>query len=380
MPAGIAVFLISAILNMGTDLRIESRAPTRIDLAGGTLDLWPLHLFLDHPTTINLGIDLHAEATLEQFHPSGPGIGPGKGRTCQVILRSEDQGVEQALGWDELATARIPPQLELHLKLLRIFALNRRPEMSLRLSTRARSPAGAGLGGSSTLAVAMIGALASWSRGGPIHPETEGERWIEIVRDIETTVIQVPAGVQDYYGAMFGGLQSLRWQPGRHRREWLPDELLPELERRILLFYSGQSRNSGINNWALFKAFIDNEGGVRERFARISEAARSLEAALRAGDWAAAGRAIREEWSVRRTLAPGLSTPEMDRAFETAARIAPERAAKICGAGGGGCFFIYLPDPSARQPVEQALASDGMRLLPFRHARRGLEVQVSCGA
>lgn len=361
---------------MGTDLRIHSRAPTRIDLAGGTIDLWPLYLFLERPTTVNLGIDLYAEATLEQFHPSGA----GGARAGQITLRSEDQCIEKTLGWDELATAKMPPQLELHLKLLRIFALNRRPEMSLRLSTRARSPAGAGLGGSSTLSIAMIGALASWAKGGPIHPEEDGERWIEIVRDIETTVIQVPAGVQDYYGAMFGGLQSLQWQPGQHCREWLPDELLPELERRLILFYSGQSRNSGINNWALFKSFIDNESGVRERFARINEAARHLEAALRSRDWDAASQAIEKEWAVRRTLAPGISTPEMDRAFETAARLAPRRAGKICGAGGGGCFFIYLPDPTGRQAVEQALAGDGMRLLPFKPARRGLEVQVSRGA
>lgn len=357
---------------MGTDLRIHARAPTRIDLAGGTLDLWPLFLFLERPTTVNLGIDLYAEASLEQVRTDGP-RGARHGR---VTLRSEDQDIERTLGWDELATAGMPPQLELHIKLLRIFALNRRPETSLRLSTRARSPAGAGLGGSSALSVAMIGALASWARGEPIRPEEDGERWIEIVRDVETTVIQVPAGTQDYYGAMYGGLQSLRWQPGQHRREWLSEDLLPELDHRLLLFYSGQSRHSGINNWALFKSFIDREAGVRERFARIGEAARRLESALGNRDWVAAGKAIEDEWAVRRTLAPAISTPELDRAFETAARVAPARAAKICGAGGGGCFFIYLPDPAARETVEQEMTALGARLLPFKPVRRGLEVQV----
>ena len=55
----------------------------------------------------------------------------------------------------------------------------------------------------------MIGALASWAKGQPVNPLEEGEKWIDIVRDVETTVIQVPAGVQDYYGAMFGGLPGI---------------------------------------------------------------------------------------------------------------------------------------------------------------------------
>ena len=351
------------------DTRIHAKAPTRIDLAGGTIDLWPLYLFLDRPTTINLGIDLFAEATLE--HKASHGT------SGTVLLRSEDQNIEQQLGWGELASAQVPPQLELHLKLLRGFAEHRRPEGNLSLVTRAKSPAGAGLGGSSTLSIAMIGALATWIKGAPINPIDEGTRYIDIVRDVETTVIQVPAGVQDYFGAMFGGLQSLQWGAGTHRREWLADDLLPELENRILLFYTGQSRNSGINNWALYKSFIDKQTNIRERFAQINEATKKLEYALRRRNWDAIGAAIGEEWSIRKTLADGISTPEMDRAFELAQEIAPNRSGKVCGAGGGGCFFIYLPNPADKPEVEQALVRQGMRSLAFKAVRRGLEVQVS---
>jgi D-glycero-alpha-D-manno-heptose-7-phosphate kinase len=355
------------------DIKIHSKAPTRIDLAGGTLDLWPLYLFLERPTTINLGIDLFAEVWLEEREAQG---------SASVLLKSEDQGKELKLLWKDIGTTQAPPQLELHLKLLRLIASRHQaqPRGALTITTKAGSPAGAGLGGSSTLSVALVGALTAWARGGH-EPDIqrEGTALLDIVRDVETTVIQVPAGVQDYYGAMFGGIQSLRWGAGVHEREWLKPEsidLISGLESRIALFYSGQSRNSGINNWALFKAFIDKESQVRERFAAINQAARELESALRAGNWRAAGEAIRAEWKTRHTLAAGISTPEIDRAFETARKIAPEASGKVCGAGGGGCFFIYSPDPADKPKIENALGDEGLRALPYRASPRGLEVEI----
>ena len=349
---------------MGTDRRtFRSKAPTRIDLAGGTLDIWPIYLFLKDAATVNLGIDLFAEATLE--------VAPGDGFT----LRSEDQAAELKGRWNELSSVSAPPQLELHLKLLRWFARDRESTSAVTLSTRARSPAGAGLGGSSTLSIAMIGALASWREGRVLtFDRPEGDRFIEIVRDVETTVIQVPAGIQDYYGAMYGGLQALGWQPGLHRREELSESTLKELESRLVLFYSGQSRNSGINNWLLFKNFIDRDPAVRERFEKINAATHELKNALGKQDWAGVGRAIADEWKVRRTLAAGISTPEIDHAFELAQRTAPG-AGKICGAGGGGCFFYYCESPSDRARVTEALSGlPGLRALPFQAVPHGLRV------
>ena len=357
---------------------ILSRAPTRIDLAGGTVDIWPLYLFLENPVTLNLGIDLFAEARLE--------LEPVRdGNQARVKLRSEDQNIETTLNWKDIATASAHPALDLHLRLIRYFVQRITPANSasmdcqFTLSTRAKSPAGAGLGGSSALSVAIIGALSAWQNGS-VAPAEIGESLIQIVRDVETTVIQVPAGLQDYYGAMFGGLQSLRWKPAVHQRTSLDTTILSELEKRLLLFYSGQSRNSGINNWALFKNFIDKKEGVREKFSGITGATRTLESALVARDWKAAGKAIADEWEVRRTLASGISTPEMDQAFAAARKMAPV-SGKVCGAGGGGCFFIYSPEDLSkgdlRPRIEAEFARTGIRPLAFRAVPHGLEVQVT---
>jgi D-glycero-alpha-D-manno-heptose-7-phosphate kinase len=358
---------------------IDSRAPTRIDLAGGTLDLWPLHLFFDQPMTINLGIDLWAQTHLEAVISGTP----------NAVLRAEDQKFEQKVPWNVILgdePLKLPPQLELHGKLLRFFARKRKtpPLGSLLVQTQARSPAGAGLGGSSTLSVSLAGALAAWSREGDApNVALEGEDLIAIVRDIETTVIKVPAGVQDYYGAMFGGLQALQWNPGKHTREALPETTMKELEKRLLLFYSGQSRNSGINNWALFKQLIDGDSATKYGFTGIAEATRKLHQALGVQDWNGVGAAIAREWEFRRTLASGITTEQMDQAFAEAARLGAV-GGKVCGAGGGGCFFLYLPESSdtprgadQRQQIRTRLETLGVKHLPFKAVARGLEVKVT---
>ncbi len=353
--------------------KITARAPTRIDLAGGTVDIWPIYLFLNQATTVNLAIDLYAETDLEEVsYTNGDPV---------VCLRTEDQGTELRFMWNQIESVKAPPTLELHWKYLRFFLEKKKrsgrflPTVGLNLTTRAKSPAGAGLGGSSTLSVSIIGALKVWCDGN-VATEVEGESLVEITRDVETTVIKVPAGMQDYYGAMFGGLQSLRWGPGRHDRRWLPVDLLSELEDRIILFYSGQSRNSGINNWALFKAFIDGQGPVRDQFHGINHATHALESALREKDWRGVGNAIAAEWEVRRGLAPGITTPEIDEAFATAMR-GGATAGKICGAGGGGCFFVYLPEKNLgmrESIIRDVTALSGIRHLPFRVARQGLTI------
>jgi D-glycero-alpha-D-manno-heptose-7-phosphate kinase len=354
--------------------KLRAKAPTRIDLAGGTVDIWPLYLFLNRATTINLAIDLYAETELEEVtYPSGEPF---------VTLKAEDQGAELKFTWEQIESQSPPPSLELHWKYLSYFLdLKKKsgrflPTVGMNLTTRAKSPAGAGLGGSSTLSVSIIGALKVWCDGS-VSVEQDGERLVEITRDVETTVIKVPAGLQDYYGAMYGGLQSLRWGAGRHDRQWLSPDLIPELEERIILFYSGQSRNSGINNWALYKAFIDGQGPVRDQFHGINHSTHNLEKALGEKDWRGVGSAISSEWEVRRGLANGITTPEIERAFAVALEKGAT-AGKICGAGGGGCFFVFIPEknPVIREEIVREVgALPGIRHLPFRVAKKGLQIE-----
>jgi D-glycero-alpha-D-manno-heptose-7-phosphate kinase len=352
-------------------MKIRAKAPTRIDLAGGTVDIWPLYLFLKRPTTINLAIDLFAETELVSSKKE-------KGITLQAL----DQKVEMKIDWsdfevmDESAIEKnVHPAVSLHFRYLKYFTsrMKKLPKDGIIIRTRAKSPAGAGLGGSSTLSVSIVGALQKWAFG-KFNVEKSGESLTEITRDVETKVIKVPAGLQDYYGAMFGGVQSLRWGPAQHERQRLPRKLIPELEKRVILFYSGQSRNSGINNWSLFKAFIDQDPKVQDLFHGISAATLDLESSLLKGDWAGVGKAISTEWSHRKQLAKGITTSEIDEAFKLGMKFGAT-AGKICGAGGGGCFFVYAPsaDPKSRKKIISEVSKlKNVIHLPFNGVEKGL--------
>ena len=95
-----------------------------------------------------------------------------------------------------------------------------------------------------------------------------------------------------------------------------------------------------------------------------------MRAALERGDWHEVGRQIAIEWDNRTRLAPGVTTPTIDDLIARA-RAAGATAAKVCGAGGGGCLFCYGP-PSAREAIAEALAGGGARLLDYRIETEGL--------
>jgi D-glycero-alpha-D-manno-heptose-7-phosphate kinase len=345
--------------------KISSRTPVRVDLAGGTVDIWPLYLILPNAITVNMGISLWAETEIE-FDPAARDA---------LVLEASDQNQRLELAWKDLENP-VHPALDLHRRFLKHFlTLGGSPRGAFRIRTRATSPAGAGLGGSSALSISMIGALAKWADpSGALLARKE--RLIEIARDVESQVLRVPAGLQDYYGAAYGGLQKLQWGIAEHARHGYPDATRVEVERRLLTFYSGQSRNSGINNWILYKAFLDRDPEVTRKFDAILDATHAVDRALQAKDWAALGEAIRAEWTTRATLASGISTPEMNAFFSALSATHPKAAPKVCGAGGGGCFFVYFPElsDSVRKEVTLLAERHGFRPLPFHSSPAGLEV------
>ena len=327
---------------------IESQAPTRIDLAGGTIDLWPLYLFHDHSQTINFAIDQYARCRVET-RDDGRFILESKDRGARVEADSLD-----ALGGDE--------ELALISKLLRFF----RPATGLNVTTDCMAPAGAGLAGSSALNIAVCGALNRLT--GERYPR---ERLPFIAINVETQVLKVPAGYQDYFPAVYGGVSRVRLEIEGVTREAVETDL-DELESRVALCFTGAPRNSGINNWEMYKRHIDNAEGIFERFDAIRDTALRIDEALSARAFDRIGAIFAEEWASRRELAPGISTDFIDQLIEVAKQHGAE-AAKVCGAGGGGCVAFYCR-PGRKADVEAALAQAGGTIIPYRIAREGLVV------
>jgi D-glycero-alpha-D-manno-heptose-7-phosphate kinase len=325
--------------------RIVASSPTRIDLAGGTIDIWPLYLFHAGACTLNAAISLRAHAEIESRTDG------------RVALRSIDTNAEVVAARSSDLDGKGDLPLLSHIA--REFELQ-----NATLITRGESPAGAGIAGSSALTVAACGALARWSAR-----SLSDEQLLDVAMNVECQTIGVPTGVQDYRPALYGGIAAVELHAAGIRRVAL-DVDPHELEARIVLAYTGAPRNSGTNNWEITKRHLDGDRDVFDCFERIRDTASAMRAAFERNDWDEVGRQIAIEWENRRRLGPGVSTPAIDELIARAGS-AGATAAKVCGAGGGGCLFCYGP-PGARDSIAAALARGGARLLEYRIDMEGL--------
>jgi len=331
-------------------VKIESRAPTRIDLAGGTLDIWPLYLFHEGALTVNCAITRYASCVIE--------TAPKPSR--RIVLASRDIARKESFASIDALCRASHYKLPLLAHLVRVF----RPTGGFTLTTDSEAPAGAGIGGSSAMAVAICAALDRLTGAG-----LRREDWIHISRDVEAIVIRVPTGTQDHYPPAFGGASAIVLGPGGERREALGCNL-DELERRLVLCYTGKPRQHGINNWEVFKRHIDGDRRVSQNLEKISLIAQAMRAAVARNEWSEAGRLMRVEWTFRRRIIRTISTPRIDRVIASARRHGA-LAGKVCGAGGGGCVTLLI-EPEARERIESAVVAAGAKLLPLQVDRRGV--------
>lgn len=331
---------------------IVAQAPCRADLAGGTIDLWPLYLFHAGAMTVNFALNILTTCR----------ITPLKGK--RIHLRSLDTHKEESFSsFDELRRLR-RFRLPLAARLLQFFA----PKEGLLIETHSESPAGAGISGSSALMIATTAALARFT-----DRNLTLEQMRVIAQNVEAQIIEVPTGCQDYYPALYGGVSAIRLDADGIHREAV--QVMPEeIESRFVLAYTGAPRQSGINNWEVFKAHIDGSRRVYRNFEKIAEIARAMHHAVSQGAWEDVARLLREEWKFRRTNAPGITTPLIDKLVSVAGKNGG-LAAKACGAGGGGCV-IFLVEQGSASRVATAIGDNGGRVLPLKVARDGLRLSA----
>ena len=321
-----------------------------MDLAGGTLDLWPLYLFHPGAVTVNFAVNVLTRCRVSRLPD----------RT--IKFRSIDTKVEEEFSSFEQLCAAKKFKHPLAGHLARFFA----PEGGFEIETNSESPAGAGISGSSALMIATTAALAKYT-----GRKLDREQIRVIAQNVEAQLIKVPTGCQDYYPALYGGVSAIHLDPDgiHHTAVRIAAE---ELDRRFVLVYTGAPRKSGINNWEVFKSHIDGDRKIFQNFERIGEIARAMHHALSLADWKQVAKLLREEWKLRKTNAPRISTPVIDKLVAVAMRQGA-LAAKVCGAGGGGCV-VFLTEPENRDHISAALRSYGGQVLPAKVAQDGLTV------
>ncbi len=339
-------------------LTVRSSAPTRVDLAGGTIDLWPIHQLLDAPATVNVAVTLPASVELEVQADQ------------RFTFVSDDQGRQWQGDFADAVRQDVLPLLGLFVQ-----AQWHKDLPGLRIRTAAKSPAGAGLGGSSTLSIALLGALRAARAHFESTPELSHHQLVAIAQDVEARIILAPTGVQDYWGAVRGGVNILTYPAGGVDVDTRLPSTLSGLADGLILCFSGQSRASAINNWEIFKRVFDGDKVVLERLNAIADCSRQCAIAVRQGSVADLLKHSRAEWDVRRQLWPNIVTDKTEQ-LHAAAVSAGALYTRVCGAGGGGVMAILSP-PAKKPAVISALQKAGGHVLDASIAERGLTVDVS---
>lgn len=328
---------------VAADRWVRATVPNRVDLAGGTLDIYPLYLLVPGSMTVNAAIGV---ASRVDIVPA-----PGKARLVSGNFRQRAEA-------GDTHGFPLSGKLGLIAAALRCVA----PVRGVTVSVGNEAPIGSGLGASSALLVAVILAMDALLG--------RRRRWEDIAREameIEAAHLRSLTGRQDHVAALRGGIQRLAFGPGRLDAARIPARSPAgrALASHGFLAGTGKAHHSSDVNWRMIRGAIEGDRAVLRKFAAIAAAAREAWDALAAPDIGAVGEAVAREWAVRKTLAPGVSTRLVDAALgsrELRSRVA---GAKLCGAGGGGMLFGLLRAPEERRSVEQALRRMGFSVRPF---------------
>ena len=318
--------------------------PNRVDLAGGTLDIYPLYLLVPGSMTVNAAIEINSLVRIV------PVRGPSR-------LRSEN--FSTAAEAPDTHGFSAESRLGLIAAALRFFP----PVAGIEIRFRNEAPLGSGIGASSSLLVATMlamDALLGRRRG-----------WEETARaamEIEAAHLRSLTGRQDHVAALRGGVLGIRFQPGRLevKRIGAGSGEARKLAAHGFVAGTGKAHHSAGVNWRMIRGAIEGKPEVLCKFRGIAAAAREAWEAVRCGEIVEAGRAVGREWAIRKTLAHGVSTAKVEKAL--AAREFRRRVAgaKLCGAGGGGMLFGLMRGPEERDKVEAFLRSEGFSIYPFR--------------
>lgn len=336
-----------------------SRAPFRIGLAGGGTDVSP-YSDLHGGVILNSTIDLYATAVIV---PRSDG---------KIIINAINANTRIELDAQEVLDDI--PELRLQVGVYNHIAKNyAKKPLSFELITTIDVPTGSGLGTSSTMVVAIIGAFVEWLQL-PL-----GEYDIsQMAVAIERRELKMAGGKQDQYAATFGGFNFMEFyaedrvivNPLR-----IKHELIQELNFHLLLLYTKTKRESSKIIDIQQKNFAENVPEVIEASHQLKRQAIKMKELLLTGELSGIGQLLHENWEEKKKLASGISTDQIENIY----RVAKESGAiggKISGAGGGGFMIFYCPGVTRYNVIEK-LEEIGVSNQIYNFQDKGLETWTS---
>lgn len=332
----------------------RSKAPLRIGLAGGGTDVSP-YCDMYGGAILNATISLYAYASIELLH------------THQIIIEATDRNETVTYNFqDELP---IDGQLDLATGVYNhIVQKYGSVPSGFKLTTFVDAPAGSGLGSSSTLMVAIIGAFTEW-----LHLPLGEYDIANMAYQVERVDLAMAGGKQDQYAATFGGVNFMEFNEGNRvivNPLRIKQKLLFELENNLLLYFTSTSRLSSTIIEAQSRNVKDKNEKSIEAMHHLKEQARMMKDALLKGEIHDIGRILDYGFQYKKQMAKGISNDVMDNIYETALS-AGATGGKISGAGGGGFMMFYCP-ANTRFEVKKALSKFGGEFRNYQFTEHGL--------
>jgi D-glycero-alpha-D-manno-heptose-7-phosphate kinase len=346
---------------------VRSRAPVRIDLAGGWTDVAE---FCQSTAggVVNVAIDLSSTVTvLARVTREAAGD-----RGWRLQSRLEDKSVEiYSADFDIYIEAKQVADLEYDGNIDLVKAAIKEMDLpgGFTLITESTAPPGSGLGTSASLGVALLGALAKYAGKAFLPSEIA-----ELASGIERKRLGIRGGKQDHYASALGGLEFMEFCGEDVKPSHLITgrSVLRELESNLVLIYTGKSRLSGDIHQRVCDAYHSGRGATHEAIEEMKRIAREMKDSLILGDLDTVGPLMSRNWECQKKLHPDVTNGQIDFLFDLALK-SGATGGKACGAGGGGCL-VFICGPHDTHRLKRALKEvEGVQILPVRIDQRGLE-------
>lgn len=328
---------------------LRSRAPIRIDLAGGWTDVPPFSA-REGGVVVNAAINRYTYATLL----------PREAETIRIVSADFDRFLE-VRSFRDL-------EYDGNLDLIKAAIQRLRIEQGMDLFVRCDAPPGSGTGSSASIGVALIGLLNRLQ-----HDSLSTHEVARLARQLEQEELNIAGGKQDQYAAALGGFNFMEFlDPVVNVSQLrLADSTISELEKRLILCYTGKSRLSGDLINTVMNAYTEGRPRTVAALRNMRRLARELKTMLLTGNLDEFGELLLENWTNQRELDPSISNQTIDDLFEVAMRNGAI-GGKALGAGGGGCLLFYSR-PDEEHLVRKALEAKKIQVIDFNFDYRGLQ-------
>lgn len=331
---------------------ITSKVPMRVDLLGGTLDLYPFYFLMPKARTLNIPLVLGQELQLVSCE--------------EPLLKITSSGLSDSITLTKehfFKHSSSDHPYSLILNILKLFPLfkDHHEKSGIEINITSDIPAGSGLGGSSALACALFALMNDWFDDFyNLNQMNQQERYHAIVkaaRNQEATILgQGIPGLQDYYPALYKEALCMKASVFDFEVEALGSEFTQSFKSKLsdhaLLIHSGVQRGSGLHNWSIYKSYFDGDLQVRKALHEIADLSFEAEAHFKTQNIEALIELMKKEGHARSKLSSGLVPLEVQTLVS---RLADKTVGvKMCGAGGGGSFLLLCPKNMQSQAKEYA--------------------------